>query len=37
MSSQFQYGSNMMSVCGDNEHKVIDKSEASIWWKITGA
>ena len=34
--SKFKYRSNR-SECGENEHKPIHKSDATIWWKITAA
>ena len=36
MILNFQYESNMMSGCRDNDQERIDQSEASIWQKITG-
>ena len=37
MSSQVHHGGNAVSGCEDNGPKSINKSEADIWWKITGA
>ena len=36
VTSQFQYRGNALSDCDDNGRKPIDKSEAIIWWKISG-